>query len=99
MTRLDDAGIHSIVWKEEEDGTVYADGCQYYEIDNNNELAIFQGEKCVRVMECVSLEHAVGIAEASEHVCRHNIRNGQTGNGWAVTEQGWKIEGKRAAGK
>lgn len=91
MGRLADAGILSLVWKEEEDGTIYADALQYYEIDSDNELAIFQGDKCVAIRPCPSLDHAVSTAAASESVCRANIRMGETYNGKKVNERGWLV--------
>ena len=90
-SRLEEAGIHSIIWEEDENGTVFADGLQSYEIDENNELAIFQGDKCVQITACESLETAVAIAEASEHVCRWNIKQGAAGNGGKINERGWKV--------
>lgn len=90
-SRLDEAGIHSIVWQEDEDGLVYADGLQGYEIDTSNVLAIFQGPACVQIQECNTLETAVAIAEASERVCRWNIQQGAAGNGAKVNERGWKV--------
>ena len=92
MSRLALAGIHNIVWKEDaDDGTVWAEGLQHYEIDAKNELAIFQGEKCVAIRGCVSLEHAVEIAEASERVCRKNIARGDSWRGYKVNEKGWLV--------
>ena len=90
-SRLDEAGIHSIVWREDEDGLIHAEGLQDYEIDNDNELAIFQGDKCVQIVSCNTLETAVAIAEASERVCRWNIQQGAAGNGAKVNERGWKV--------
>ena len=90
-SRLDAAGIRSIVWQEDEDGLVYADGLQGYEIDNDCELTIFQGEKCVQITPCESLETAVAIAEASERVCRWNIKQGAAGNGGKINERGWRL--------
>ena len=90
VTQLAEAGIHSLVWGEE-DGVVHAEGLQDYEIDDNNELAIFQGETCVVVHECASLHHAVAIAEASERVCRWNISMGATWGGAKINERGWKV--------
>ena len=89
--RLDAAGIHTLAWDEDEDGLVYADGLQGYEIDNDNVLAIFQGKVCVRIVELNDLETAVAVAEASERVCRWNIKMGRAGNGAKVNERGWKI--------
>jgi len=91
MSRLALAGIHSIVWQEDEDDNiVFAEGLQAYEIDENNELAIFQGPNCVKVFECKTLEHAVSIAEASERVCRRNIALGHA-NGYPINEKGWRV--------
>lgn len=91
MTRLAEARIINIVWQEDDDGIVTLDGLQYYEIDFNNELAVFQGDKCVAVHICNSLDHAVAIAEAGEHVCRRNIREGCSHGGYKVTEKGWLV--------
>lgn len=90
-SRLDAAGIISIVWEEDEDGLVYADGLQGYEIDNNNVLAIFQGDKCVQIQECNTLETAVAIAEASERVCRWNIKMGCAAGGYKINDRGWRL--------
>jgi len=90
MTRLAEAGIQNITWQEE-DGIVFASGLQDYEIDESNELAIFQGPNCVSVHPCVGLDHAVAIAEASERVCRWNIRMGATWGGARINERGWRV--------
>ena len=90
-SRLDEAGIISIVWEEDESGVVFADCLQSYEIDADNELAIFQGDKCVQIQKCNTLETAIAIAEASERVCRWNISQGAAGNGGKINERGWKI--------
>jgi hypothetical protein len=94
MGRLADAGITNITWEEDEDGNISAEGLQAYDIDLNNELAIFHGEKCVRVVECESVLHAYSIAMASEAVCRWNIANGKTGNGHKTNERGWDLGGR-----
>ena len=90
-SRLDAAGIRSIVWQEDEDGLVYADGLQGYEIDNDCELTIFQGDRCVSIQRFPDLDTAVSVAEASERVCRWNIKQGAAGNGAKVNEFGWKV--------
>ena len=92
--KLSELGVVNIKWGEDDDGCVYANGLQDYEIDTDNELAVFQGEKCVKVMECVDLCHAVAIVYASEAVCRWNLRNGKTGNGHRINEKGWDIGGR-----
>jgi hypothetical protein len=95
MTRLAEAGVVEIKWEEDEDdGMVYAEGLQFYEVDTKNELAIFHGEKCVKVHECVDLCHAVSMIYASEAVCRWNLKNGKTGNGHRINERGWDIGGR-----
>lgn len=99
MSRLSDLGVVDIKWGEDDDGSVYANGLQDYEIDTDNELAVFQGEKCVKVMECVDLCHAVAIVYASEAVCRWNLRNGKTGNGHRINEKGWDIGGRSVRNK
>lgn len=88
MTRLSDAGIVDLVWTEDEDG-VYAEGNQHYEVDNNNELAIFRGDKCVKIHECTDLAAAFSIIISSEAVCIWNLKHSQTGNGYKITKQGW----------
>lgn len=90
MGRLEDNHVKSLIWKEEADGTIYADAWQYYEIDKNNELAVFQGDKCVKVHELANVAMCIGVAEASEHVCRKNIERGVDGNGYVVNERGWR---------
>jgi hypothetical protein len=94
MGRLEDCGIVNLIWSEEEDGTLIAEGLQDYEIDPNNELAYFHGDKCVRVHKCVDVYHAVAMVEAGEGVCRWNIKNGKTGNGHKINEKGWDIGGR-----
>ena len=91
MSRLDEAGIHSIVWQEDESGVVFADCLQSYEIDVDNELAIFQGDKCVQIHRCDSVENAVAIAEASERVCRWNIKMGCAAGGYKINDRGWRL--------
>jgi|SRR6516165_95995 hypothetical protein len=92
MTRLSDAGVVEISWEEDEkDGMVYAEGLQSYEIDSNNELAIFNGDKCIKVYRCGDLQHAVSVVYANESVCRLNIKKGMTGNGHKINERGWDL--------
>lgn len=95
MSRLADAGIVNLVWEEDDDGIVTATGLQYYEIDNNNEVAIFHDDECVRVVECVDLGHACATVLGGEAVCRQNIKYGKTGNGNTINEKGWDL-GRRA---
>jgi hypothetical protein len=94
MTRLTDAGVVEIKWEEDDGGNVYAYGLQDYEIDDKNELAVFHGDKCVKVTHCVDLCHAVAMVYASESVCRWNLRNGKTGNGHKINERGWDVGGR-----
>lgn len=75
MTRLSDAGIVNLVWTEDEDGNVMADGHQSYDIDaENNEVSTFVDEKCVGVREAADFAHAVSMVLASEAVCAYKIR-------------------------
>lgn len=94
MTRLAEAGVVSIQWEEDEDGNVFAEGLQSYEVDMDNELAVFHGSKCVKVHKCVDIFHAISMIEAGEAVCRWNIKNGRTGNGHRINEKGWDIGGR-----
>lgn len=94
MGRMTEAGVTNIIWKEDDSGVITADGLQYYEIDNDNELAIFHDDKCVRIVECEDVCHAYSIAMASEAVCRWNIKNGKTGNGHKTNERGWDLGGR-----
>jgi hypothetical protein len=94
MTRLASAGVVSIVWEEDEDGFITAEGLQTYEVDPNNELAVFHDQKCVKVHKCVDIFHAISMIEAGEAVCRWNIKNGKTGNGHKINERGWDIGGR-----
>lgn len=91
MSRLAGHGVVDLNWTEDED-TVYADGLQSYEIDTDNELAIFHGPKCVRVVPCSDFSHAISVIHASEAVCRWYIRQGSDGKGHKVTERGWVIK-------
>lgn len=94
MTRLADAGVVEIKWSEDEAGNVFAEGLQEYEIDTDNELAIFQGDKCTKVYECMDLCHAVAMVYSHESIMRWNLRNGKTGNGHKINEKGWDIGGR-----
>ena len=94
MTRLSDAGVVSIQWEEDERGNISAEGLQYYDIDLNNELAVFHDDKCVKIHKCVDIFHAISMIEAGEAVCRWNIKNGKTGNGHKINERGWDIGGR-----
>jgi len=94
MTRLSDAGVVSIQWEEDEKGNISAEGLQYYDIDLNNELAVFHDDKCVKIHKCVDIFHAISMIEAGEAVCRWNIKNGKTGNGHKINERGWDIGGR-----
>jgi hypothetical protein len=91
MTRLAELGVVDVKWTEDEDGNVFAEGLQEYEIDTNNELAVFQGEKCTKVHECVDFCHAVAMVYAGEAVCRWNLRNGKDGHGRPINERGWRV--------
>lgn len=73
MTRLDDAGIVNLTWTEGEN-IVWAEGHQEYEIDENNEIATFVGEKCTGIREAADFPHAVSMVLASEAVCAYKIR-------------------------
>jgi IMP cyclohydrolase len=73
VTRLNDAGVVNLVWNEDETG-VYAKGHQEYEIDENNEIATFVGEKCVSIRDAADFPHAVSMVLASEAVCAYKIR-------------------------
>jgi len=94
LTRLSELGVVEIKWEEDEEGNIAAEGLQSYDIDMNNELAIFHGEKCIKVIEAVDLCHAVAMVYAGEAVCRWNLRNGKTGNGHKINERGWDIGGR-----
>jgi hypothetical protein len=94
MTRLSETGVVSIKWEEDEAGNVFATGLQEYEVDTNNELAVFHGAKCVKIHQCVDIFHAISMIEAGEAVCRWNIKNGRTGNGHKINEKGWDIGGR-----
>lgn len=94
MTRLAELGVVDVHWTEDEAGNVFAEGLQDYEIDPANELAIFQGEKCIKVIEAVDFCHAVAMVYAGEAVCRWNLRNGKTGRGYKINERGWQISGR-----
>jgi hypothetical protein len=74
MTRLSDAGVVNLVWSEDDDGMVMADGHQSYEIDENNEIAYFVDEKCVGFRQAADFPHAVSMVLAAEAVCAHKIR-------------------------
>jgi hypothetical protein len=95
MSKLTDAGIVDLVWSEDENG-VYADGNQSYEIEFKDngicELAVFQGPKCVKIIECTSISHAYSVIISGEAVCVWNIAHGETGHGYKVTAQGWKTK-------
>jgi hypothetical protein len=92
MTRMAEAGITTLVWSEDEKGNIFAEGLAEYEIDTNNELAVFHAEKCVKIHEAVDLCHAAALVYAHEAVLRWNIRNGKTGRGYPVNERGWQIK-------
>lgn len=92
MTRLTEIGLVNLVWSEDPAcDDVYAEGLQTYEIDDKNELAIFHGTKCVKIVECTDFEHAVSVVFASEAVCRWNIKQGGDGHGHKVNEKGWRV--------
>jgi hypothetical protein len=73
VTRLGDAGIVNLEWAEGEN-IVWAEGHQSYEIDENNEIATFVGEKCVSIREAADFPHAVSMVLASEAVIAFEIR-------------------------
>lgn len=91
MTRLDDAKVYDLTWTEDEDGTVYAEGAQSYEIDADSEIAVFQGKKCVEIRKCADLPHAVSIINAMEACCSYNARHGCNHHGKKVNERGWRV--------
>lgn len=92
MGRLEEFGIHSIVWEEDpRTMVIHAHGLQDYEISTENRLFIYQGDDCVAEHPCQSLQQAVYIAEASEKVCRWNISHKSTWPGHPVNERGWRI--------
>lgn len=93
-TRLDSIGVVDVTWGEDDDGCVWAEGLQTYEIDNDNELAIFHGDKLYKCVQGVDFCHAVAMVYSSEAVCRWNLRNGKTGNGHKINEKGWDIGGR-----
>ena len=74
MTRLDEAGVVTLVWSEDDDGTVCAEGHQSYEIDENCEIAVFINNKCVDIRQAADLPHAVSMVLASEAVCSYKVR-------------------------
>lgn len=94
MGRLSDLGVVDIKWTEDDDGNISAEGLQEYDIDKDNELAVFHGEECVKVIQGVDLCHAVSMVYSAEAVCRWNLRNGKTGNGHKINERGWDIGGR-----
>lgn len=90
MTRLAEAGVVTLVWTEDADG-IAAEGHQSYEIDADNEIAVFQGQKCVEIKQAVDLPHAISMVLASEAVCSRNIRDGADFRGRKVNEHGWRV--------
>ena len=92
--RMDAAGITELKWEEDEEGNIFANGLAEYEIDTNNELAVFHDDKCVKVHEAVDLCHAASLVYAHEAVLRWNIKNGKTGNGHRINDKGWDIGGR-----
>jgi hypothetical protein len=76
---------------QEDDELVFADGLQSYEIDREDELAVFQAEKCVAVRNCKDLDHALAIAQAFDNVCERNLELGSTWHGKPINERGWRI--------
>jgi hypothetical protein len=90
MSKLGELGVVNLLWSEDEDG-VYAEGLQHYEIDNDHELAIFQGAKCTEIRECVDLPHAISLVYSAEAVCRWYIKNGKDNKNRKVNERGWPI--------
>lgn len=92
MTRLDEACVVTLEWDEDDDGNVFADGHQSYEIDENCEIAVFHGKKCVEVKQAKDFPHAVSMVLASEAVCSYNLRNGCDFNNRKVNEYGCVIK-------
>src|SRR5258705_14019955 len=66
-----------LTWGED-DTCVFAKGTLEYEIDPANELAVFQGPKCMAIRQGKDLDHAIFIAEAFEREALRNQRNGET---------------------
>jgi len=91
MSKLAEHGLVDLKWSEDEDGNIFAEGLQEYEIDTNLEVAIFQGEKCVRVIQAEDMCHAAGIVAAQESVCRWHLKMGATWRGHKINERGWDI--------
>lgn len=88
MTRLAEAGVAPLEWVEDEDGTISVTGHQEYEIGNDDEIAVFHGDKCVKILEAVDLPHAVSMVLAAEAVCSYNKRNGCDFKNRAIDEWG-----------
>jgi hypothetical protein len=92
VTRLAEAGLVGLAWTEDEDdGMIMAEGLQSYEIDTANELAVFQGTKCLEVVKCADFYHAVAQVNAREAVCRWHIQMGCDWRGNDVNERGWVV--------
>lgn len=68
-----------------DDGDYISHGTDYdYIIDLDNELAVFNGSKCIAVRECVDEEHAQFIAEAFEIERKRDLLRGETWRGKPV---------------
>lgn len=66
-------------WSIDDDGEDYSFGVAYdYIIDADNELAVFNGDKCIIIRQCVDLAHAESLAEAMERVCIRDRARGET---------------------
>lgn len=75
MSRLTEAHVVTLEWSEDsDDGTVYADGHQSYEIDEKNDVAVFVDDKCTKVQGAGDFSHAVAIVLAHEAVVAYNLR-------------------------
>lgn len=69
-------------WEIDSDGEDVAVGIAYdYIVDGSNELAVFHGEKCVVIRQCVDMAHAEFIAEAIEIECIRDRARGETWRG------------------
>lgn len=96
--RLAGTGIVDMIWAEEDNGLITAEGLQSYEIDADNDIAVFQGDKCVEVKSAQDLQHAVSMVWSMEAVCRWNIHMGKTWRGNPVNERGWTMPRPKKAG-
>jgi hypothetical protein len=54
-------------WSLDDDGTQFANGEHLgFEIDLDNELAVFEDDKCVAIRKAVDIDHAEYLANAFE---------------------------------